>query len=407
MFKAIKLRNHQGHEDAELELVKGVNVIYGLSQAGKTSIIRAIKLLSKNRPGGARFYSNFAPDTGKTEVEIELDDNRTVSIIKEIRRNKKTKEKELSSTLYKIGENEYQPGKDVPDEVTAALNIGEINISSQFDKPFLILSSPGEIGRTINRLTKLEEVDGWKSEFTKEINKNKQKTDIISEEAKKIEQELARYKGFEDLEDLIQELTKIDKEITQQQAQRFSIDRSLIKIEGVEKKLQTLEKQVSVESLVKQIEKIDADYERLIDQKRLLNDFIVHSETIAELEDLLKQCLEAVAELGGWQDKIDQRDLLRKLVKTDKRIKDLELVLIDSDKAAKVLSEWEEISKKRDMIKRGIDKIDNIDLSARNMGQTLNEYRELYLYSLKREKQCPVCLQSIDDKTIERIGKEL
>ena len=72
MLKKIKIKNFRSHELLDLEFHKGVNVIYGLGQSGKTNIIRAINWVVNNRPSGFNMHSHFAED-GKTSVELTFD----------------------------------------------------------------------------------------------------------------------------------------------------------------------------------------------------------------------------------------------------------------------------------------------------------------------------------------------
>jgi len=49
MLKKISIQNFQSHKKTELDLVDGINVIYGLSQSGKSAILRALNWIIFNR----------------------------------------------------------------------------------------------------------------------------------------------------------------------------------------------------------------------------------------------------------------------------------------------------------------------------------------------------------------------
>ena len=100
MIKKIKIENFQSHRDTELEFSKGVNVITGLSNSGKTAIIRAFQLLKNNRPLGFRYNRTKNP----TKIEFEDFDG-----------NKAKLTKTKKEAIYKTNTIELKKiGSDVP-----------------------------------------------------------------------------------------------------------------------------------------------------------------------------------------------------------------------------------------------------------------------------------------------------
>jgi exonuclease SbcC len=200
MFDFLRLVNFQSHRDTRVDFAPGVNVIFGLSQAGKTALIRGFQLLADNRPSGARFYANFAPDKGVTRIELGIKGSGTVSIEKGVRR-KSDGSKDIKETIYQFGDDLFTGvQRDVPDQIREILNLTELNVQKQFDQPFLVTSSAGEIARTINRITKLDNVDGWISDLAEKINTSKKTVKILESQSKELEIELGRYVGFEGLQ---------------------------------------------------------------------------------------------------------------------------------------------------------------------------------------------------------------
>ena len=49
MIKSVEFQNFQSHKKTILEFVPGVNIIVGLSDAGKSAVMRAIKWCLKNQ----------------------------------------------------------------------------------------------------------------------------------------------------------------------------------------------------------------------------------------------------------------------------------------------------------------------------------------------------------------------
>ena len=81
MINQIRLENFQGHVDTRIDLVPGVNVITGQSDAGKSSIVRALWWLLNNRPSGAGviFRHHDADEKDVVGVSVVVDDGSVVA----------------------------------------------------------------------------------------------------------------------------------------------------------------------------------------------------------------------------------------------------------------------------------------------------------------------------------------
>ena len=63
MLSCLSIENFQSHEHSFLEFSKGINVITGSSDSGKTAILRALYWIIWNRPQGDSFKSWWGGDT--------------------------------------------------------------------------------------------------------------------------------------------------------------------------------------------------------------------------------------------------------------------------------------------------------------------------------------------------------
>jgi len=153
MIQSLKISNFQSHRDTELNFSPGVNTIIGASDCGKTAIKRALYWLIKNRPSGEAFRSTWG---GATSVELFTDDDWNVGRAKDEKRNEYT----LGNTNGRGGLKLYKAfGTGVPDGIIDVLNIDETNLQAQFDQPFLISNSPGEVASFFNRIAHLDQID--------------------------------------------------------------------------------------------------------------------------------------------------------------------------------------------------------------------------------------------------------
>ncbi|KKL65606.1 hypothetical protein LCGC14_2153280, partial [marine sediment metagenome] len=142
---SIHLENFQSHEETFLELSPGVNVIIGPSDSGKTSIVRALRWLTWNRPGGEAFRSSWG---GDTSVTVCLD--KTM-----VRRERKK-----NHNMYYIDDHVYEAfGSEVPSDVVKLLNLDSVNLQQQLDRPFLLDTPPGQVAHYLNEVAHLDVID--------------------------------------------------------------------------------------------------------------------------------------------------------------------------------------------------------------------------------------------------------
>jgi len=154
----IKINNFQSHQQTEIDLVDGLNLITGTSDSGKSAVVRAITWLLQGRPSGD--VHNWNTDK-KDPVLVRIDYPVDHSDVSEIGVGKK---REGSSSSYFIDCDldvaEYNVvGRDIPEEVKKALNLSEINIQTQHDPYFLLNDSSGEIARKLNEYVGLDVID--------------------------------------------------------------------------------------------------------------------------------------------------------------------------------------------------------------------------------------------------------
>ena len=72
MIDSITLKNFQSHINTKLVFSKGINVIVGRSNSGKTACLRGINLVNSNRPLGTDFIHHGAKES---EITIEKTQN--------------------------------------------------------------------------------------------------------------------------------------------------------------------------------------------------------------------------------------------------------------------------------------------------------------------------------------------
>ena len=188
MFKSLELKNFQSHKDTRLDFGPGVNVIIGTSDSGKSSIFRGLRWLMYNRPLGDSFCSHWAKKEA-TSITLEMDNNTI------------TRSRENNKQKYLLDGLELTAFKtDVPDEVSQALNIDSVNFEQQFDRPFLLDNSPGEVAQYFNKIAHLEKIDLSLKQLHQKNRVNNQLKVELATRKKETEEELKKYTGLETLD---------------------------------------------------------------------------------------------------------------------------------------------------------------------------------------------------------------
>jgi hypothetical protein len=422
MFDYLRAVLFQSHRDTRIDFHEGVNVIFGLSQAGKSSLTRAIRLVLENRPVGARFYSRFAPDKGKTLVELGIHGSGPVSVEKSIRR-KSDGEKKVEETAYGldlprdpagdvIRDADDKPvsgieftgvSKEVPDQILEILNMSDLNMQKQLDPHFLITSSAGEIARTINRITRLEDVDGWVSDTTKRINETKSNVKMLEGEAKGIETELARYVGFEDLAEDVKTLQDTDKKLKIAQRAHFRLDGLLVKIEDADRSLEKIRPALAIQEDISRVIALEGQITSLKRRITLI-------ERLQAIDEQVKALKSIVGDLKEANDILTKEQRAARLSRGLDRIKSLDdvvrnLTALNGD--LDFLKKMASIAARMVKLDGMLERIEVLDEEMIQLGHERDVLKQQKLAKLKEDHECPFCLSEIDDKAIRRMEKEL
>jgi len=157
----LTLKNFQSHKESVLD-IQPFTVIVGHSSSGKTAIVRAFKTLLYNIPS-----KSFIRHGAKSlEIELELDDGNKIKYLRD------------SSTGYSInggpelraiGRDQLQQIADLgfqPIEVDKKKYY--VNISQQWDSPFLVSFSDSEVSKLLSSLSQAGKVKSAKSRIAKD-----------------------------------------------------------------------------------------------------------------------------------------------------------------------------------------------------------------------------------------------
>lgn len=212
-------------ENGRTDFTKGLNILKGESDRGKSTTLKAIRKCLLNLPDESvdSFLTWWAPRGAKTEVTVGIKDDF----------DGKYSDEDAPETLIirRMGKacNEYailypgetEPvvyagfGKTVPPEVMAVhgmryvdLGYGKdcLNYAGQFDPFFLTSRRPEEIANALGRLAHTEALEGVKTGLRSDLAVNKRQWNEAKDELKDAEVKLSGYDYLTDEAEILEKV---------------------------------------------------------------------------------------------------------------------------------------------------------------------------------------------------------
>lgn len=203
MLEKLKLKNFQCHSSLCVEFDKKITAIVGPSDSGKSSVIRAIRWLSQNRPLGLGMIQY---ESSGASVFLSVDGV-------DIRRDRtKTKNSYLIRNNNNVNRMD-SVGADVPDCVQNILNLGAENIQGQHDGPFWFNLSAGDVAKNLNRITNLELIDSTIQKLNEKVRKANYGVTIAEKSLSKAKEQFEKLSYVPDLEKDFSSLEELDTKI--------------------------------------------------------------------------------------------------------------------------------------------------------------------------------------------------
>jgi DNA repair protein SbcC/Rad50 len=194
MLRTLEVDNYQSLRSVRLQLGK-FTVVTGPTGSGKSALVRAIQLLAFNAPGTS-FISRGAKTASVRAgiTEPELADGWSVGI----ERGGRGKD---SYVLAPPGVSDAPAvytklARKVPDDVSALLRLSPLNFSGQFDRPFLLDDSGGEIARVLGELTNVTLIFNAAREANRRRLRLKGQLDDAVAELGRLRDDVQRFRGL-------------------------------------------------------------------------------------------------------------------------------------------------------------------------------------------------------------------
>jgi DNA repair protein SbcC/Rad50 len=150
MVESLVLSNFQAHTDLRIDLDPCVTVVVGPSDRGKSAILRALRWLCLNQPSGEAFVRDGAR---QASVEVVVDGEHVIRARGKGQNEYRLYQPDAPKFFKALGTG------NVPPEVAALLNVGQINFQGQHDSPFWFGETAGEVSRQLNQIINLGVID--------------------------------------------------------------------------------------------------------------------------------------------------------------------------------------------------------------------------------------------------------
>ena len=420
MITRIKIRNFQSHRDTEIFPCSGVNILVGRNMSGKSALLRALRLLLYNAPGGSAFVSWGARNA---DIEIEYGDHK-------IRRIKGKR-----ANIYEVDGSEFKSfGKGVPDEIVAVLgmfpiriadSIYELTIEGPHEPPFLVSETDAVKGKIFSELAQhllgdLVRLDKAISTANVKLRNMNSESSILEEEITVTEEALARFepiKGTDKKLEMCHGLLSRAQEIQDnlnglitcrtslgQIGQDLSICQSLSLVmydlgdldSQVEKTRKQQEELISLTQAQAQLTQIGTSLSSLVSRKTVLETIPDVTEAEAEAEKLVS-LMQVQSQLTQIDTSLSSLISRKTALETIPDYSEAGSLAIELRSLRVVALELKEIDSSLHELDRDYDKaITELDLAIHDYGELLLE-----------EKRCPICYGPVTEHDAARIIEEL
>jgi len=311
MIDGIEITNFKSHKDTKIEFNPGVNVLVGLSDHGKTNVIRAINWVANNRPLGDGVINRDATEASVNLLVSHAKGNETDTI-------RRIKGSKVNEYVLNGGEPFTAFGSDPPPQIRDALNFSEINLQRQFEPYFLVFDPPGQVATFIRSITKLDEIDRVIDSIAGQIDKNKTNVRVCESETGDV---LARLGAAVrvDLDGLQQRIDRAKILVEQNKRDDQIIDR-----------LANLVEQIDAIKPIELPEDLDAKLEAIKQRTQRAADLQSRVSRLRSVISSLQQATREVIVLPDLTGVLNHRTTLERQYNESMKKRDRLMLLIDS-----------------------------------------------------------------------------
>lgn len=348
MIRKIELHNFKNHKRKIIEFSDGVNVITGTSDSGKSAVLKGIYWTVFNKPSGFSFKNKSAKPSDPTSVSITFDSGDNVTRFRGGTHNKYLVNSESFSELR----------SGIPDEVSALLNITDVNMQTQFESHYLLSWSPGEVAKKLNSIAGLDIIDRMVSVLNKRLSRTKNTLFNTEENLKSEQKVLEEYKYVGKLKKAAKFVRTQLKTLKEQRAKADKLKQTRNKLSQVEAQLIELRWVSLVEEKVQELLVLSDSYD-------------AYSRKSLRIASLLKKLRSVEASIVAAEKVAEASNTTQKLVS--------------------LYEDYRALLTKKERMNVCVLKIKEIEKKFAVLSRAVNESEEEYKEAMDNINVCPLC----------------
>lgn len=401
----IQIKNYHSIEEAKINIRQGITVIVGATNAGKSSIMRALLDLINNT------CSDSDVKIGTDECSIAVKNNgNTVKLIRNPNKAMKTTYVINGEEISKVGRNKVEEAECIGFGYTGDF---QLNILKQEDLPFLIYEPANRLydflsqSRSNELLEAGEELKDDKKALQKSLTMAEAEVNEIKNRYNEIKEELTKYPNIEKMKNLTDYIKKSKSEIDKFMSIYDDYSSHIDRIKEVSEKIKNIDKDLdrikslSLDNLINisknlsLIEEIKDDYENNIENIKSINEKIAGIKTVTYdfkyIENIASKAYKYIYEIDSIANNYKENS--GKLEKTENQIKEIPSVEIDLNNISDICLRNNILINTYEEYEETIEKIININYKLPGIVASIEE--------LENEKSkynvCPTCGRPIDE----------
>lgn len=321
----VKIQNYQSLKDVEFE-VRGLTVITGANNTGKSACARAVSGVFSNTRGNSHVRIGEKNST----VSVTFDDSNKV----EWRKGKGVNSYEVNGELID------KVGSSVPDEVKS-LGVVSVDVSGkevwpqvskQFEQVFLLDLPPSTLSSALSDVDQIQKLEKASALARSDIKSIKSKIKFKNEDLQNEREALESYEGIDEVETILQSVESLQDSSNKLEKELSSLEKVRAYRDSYVSQISTLKDALNVDIPDYDLSCLD-QAEELSLQNRERNRLSVRVMVIGVgLESFPKiPEVEEIPNYEQYQRVVDKRESLKRTILDIEPLLDLELPEIKED----------------------------------------------------------------------------
>jgi exonuclease SbcC len=380
VIKRLRIKNFESHEDTEIDFTDGLNVIVGESNAGKSSIVRALTLVAFNK------FDPRSVRVGCDNCEIECETERGIVNVKRGKVNEWNVVTSSGKKKFKsIGNNVLSDAIDVLGMKRIKLGDLEINVNimDQLEKHFMLSQFDGKSVSGSARAQIFDEISGLSGceELVKliglDITRCNRKIKSLESSNKDLKEKLWGKKIIKNERDIVDKASeyletihRLDSDLRQMSFFQKCYDEHIIKYEQVKSEFETCP---DLDSAISKIKEADQSSSIVVCMVEMQDEYL----------DISNKC-------NSISIEIKEQSVLNSICDFDKLEED-----------ANMLEEMVRVFNKHSEVDVACD---DMEADIEDFGNNITSLEEEKSTIMKDIKVCPLDGNPISDICKERLG---